>query len=193
MLSARPKPLLIIFSLLVVLALISTVSIVTSRSGFGRPTGANGANFQRPNGAGGAGAGNAQGAAGGGNFQGNGGAAGGNFAGRGGGGFNTFTVFRSIGLGGQSMLYVTLGFSILGILLTALSAFGVWKQKAWGLNLGMLMAILFLIGAVPVFFSVGGRNFNLLRYVSPTLTVLAALPILVFGILPSTRDLLPAK
>jgi hypothetical protein len=48
---AKPKPILIVTVLLVVLALLSTVSLITSRTGFARPVGgANGANFQRTNG-----------------------------------------------------------------------------------------------------------------------------------------------
>ena len=187
MLSARPKPLMIVIALLVVLALLSTTSALTSRTGFARPTaGANGGNFQNNNGAGGTGNGN---------FQGNngaGGIGGGNFQARG-GGFNTFTIFRSLGLGGQTMIFITLGITILGILLALLSAFGVWKQKSWGLNLGMVIAILFLLGALPGLFSLGGRNINVLRTSITILTLVASAPILVLGILPSTRDLVTAK
>jgi hypothetical protein len=191
MFTAKPKPILIVTFLLVVLALISTTSVLTSRTGFARP-----ANSQRNNATGvTASNGNFQGnnGAGGGNFQGNNGAGGGNFQARGGGGFNTFTIFRSVGLSGQTMLYVTLGISILGILLALLSAFGVWKQKSWGLNLSMVIAILFLISALPGLFSLGGRNINLLRTSITILTLIASAPILVFGILPSTRDLVTAK
>ena len=194
MFTSRPKPIMIIAVLLVVLALLSTTSILTSRAGFARPAGAGGANRTNAQGA--------PGAAGGGNFQANNGAGtaggnfqgangGGNFAGR--GGFNTFTLFRSLGLGGQTMFYVTLGVTILGILLALLSAFGVWKQKAWGLNLGMLLAILFLLAALPGLFSLGGRNINILRTSITIITLIASVPILVFGILPSTRDLVTTK
>jgi hypothetical protein len=184
MFTSKPKPILIVTALLVVLALLSTTSALTSRTGFARPAGANGANFQGNNGTGGAGNGNSQG---------NNGTGGGNFQARGGGGLNTFTIFRSLGLGGQTMIYITLGITILGILLTLLSAFGVWKQKSWGLNLGMVIAILFLISALPGLFSLGGRNINLLRTSITILTLIASAPILVFGILPSTRDLVTAK
>lgn len=198
MFTAKPKPILIVTALLVVLALLSTTSMLTSRTGFARPVaGANGANFQRNNGAGGGGTGGgnfqANNGASGGNFQANNSNGSGNFQARGGGGFNTFTIFRSLGLGGQTMLYITLGITILGILLALLSAFGVWKQKSWGLNLGMVLAILFLISVLPGLFSLGGRNINLLRTSITILTLIASAPILVFGILPSTRDLVTAK
>ena len=91
------------------------------------------------------------------------------------------------------MIFITLGITILGILLALLSAFGVWKQKSWGLNLGMVIAILFLLGALPGLFSLGGRNVNVLRTSITILTLVASAPILVLGILPSTRDLVTAK
>jgi len=192
MITAKPKPILIVTVLLIMLALLSTTSTLTSRLGFARrPVTANGAggNFQAGNNAAG---GNAQGgnnATGGGNFQGgnNPAGGGGNFAGR--GGFNTFTIFRTLGLNGQFIGYFNLGTTILGILLALLSAFGVWRQKRWGLNLAMIMAIVFLIGAVPAVFSFGGRNVNLLRESITILSILASIPILVYGILPSIRDL----
>jgi len=84
--------------------------------------------------------------------------------------------------------YITQGLAILGILLALLSAFGVWKQKRWGLNLGMLIAILFLLAAAPALFSLGGRNINWLRTTTNILTVAASLPILVYGISPSVHD-----
>lgn len=188
MITAKPKPILIVTVLLVVLALLSTTSIVMSRTFIARPGfnrangqannfGNNGGNFPGNNG----------------NFQGNPGGNGGNFQGRGGGGFNTFTIFRSLGLAPQMIGYIVLGISILGIVLVLLSAFGVWQQKNWGLNLGMVMAILFLIGAVPAIFSLGGRNVNWLRASINILTLVAAIPILIFGILPSVRDTMTAK
>jgi hypothetical protein len=201
MFTAKPKPILIITILLIVLALLSTISVLTSRTGFVRFAGrTNGANFQANNGTGGAG-GNFQGnnGAGGGtdngNFQGNtgtGGTGGGNFQARG-GSFNLFSIFRSLGLNPQLIGYISLGITILGIVLVLLSAFGVWKQKTWGLNLAMVMAIIFLIGAVPAVFSFGGRNVNLLRESLTVLSIIAATPILVYGILPSTRDFVTAR
>jgi hypothetical protein len=173
-----------------VLALLSTTSILTSRTVFARQA-FNRANGQANNNFANNG-GNFPGNNGNGNFQGNPGRNGGNFQGRG-GGFNTFTIFRNLGVNPQIIGYVTLGISILGIVLVLLSAFGVWQQKSWGLNLGMVMAILFLIGAVPAIFSLGGRNINWLRTSINILTLLAAIPILVFGILPSVRDTVTAK
>jgi hypothetical protein len=186
--SARPKPILIIAILLIVLALVSTTSTLTSRLGFARRpagTAAQGGNFQG-GGNNNNGGGNFQGGGnnnGGGNFQGGGG----NFAGRG-GGFNAFSLFRTVGINGLYITYISLGFTILGIILALLSAFGVWKQKRWALNLAMLVALVFLIGAAPGLFTLGGRNINLVRITTTILSVVASVPILVYGILPSVRD-----
>jgi len=148
--------------------------------------------------------GGANGATGaGGNFQGrNGGAAGGNFqggnggagfGGRGGAGFNLFSVTRTLGLNPQSMVYINLGIAIIGILLLAWCAYGVWQQKKWALNLAMLLGLLFLLGALPGLFSGFnfGRFFNWmagLRLGVNILEVIAGVVILVLGILPSVRD-----
>jgi hypothetical protein len=180
MLTAKPKPILIIAGLLVVLALLSGTSALTSRTGFTRvrqPGALNGNNTQ---------GGNFQGGNNG-NFQGGNGNNG-NFQTRGGGGFNAFTIFRTAGINPQVIGYITLGFTILGILLALLSAYGVWKQKRWGLNLAMVLALLFLVAAVPGLFSLGGRNINWLRTSITILNIVASAPILVLGILPSVRD-----
>ena len=208
MLSARPKPIMIVFVLLVVLALLSATSLLTSRTGFTpraiSATGATGRNFTgNTGGASGAGGGNFTGntggatGAGGRNFP---GATGGSFTGvtsgtRGAnaGGFNSFTIFRALGLTGQNMLYATLGISILGIILVLLSAFGVWSLKSWGLNLGIVMALVFLATAIPGLSNLGGRNVNLLRTSITILTLIASAPILVLGMLPSTRDLVKTR
>ena len=196
MTNARPKSLTIVAALLVLLALLSTTTTLVNQLGIGRrqpgafngagPAGGAGGNFQQGGGA------NFQGggaAGGGGNFQGGGaaGGAGGNFQGRGGGN-NIFTLFRNTGINFRVIGYVTLGLTILGIVLALLSAYGVWKQKRWGLNLGMLIALLFLLGALPGLFSLGGRNINILRTSTTILTLLASVPVLVYGVLPSVRD-----
>jgi len=196
--SAKPRPILIISGLLLVLALLSTTSTLTARLGIGRRqpgsltgNGVAAGNFQGNNNAGG---GNFQGGngasnPGGRNFQG-----GGNFQGRGGGGaLNAFSLLRTTGINFQVIGYITLGLTILGIALALLSAYGVWNQKTWGLNLGMLIASLFLLSALPGLFSLGGRNINLLRSSITILTLLASAPILFFGILPSVRDTVTAK
>jgi uncharacterized membrane protein len=182
--TARPKSILIIAGLLILLALLSGTSILSNRIGFNRtrPTGtftnnAQGGNFQGGNN------GNFQG---GNNNRNSQGGNNGNFQAR--GGFNLFTLFRNTGLNPQVFGYVSLGITILGILLALLSAFGVWKQKKWGVNLGMFIALLFLIGAVPGLFILGGRNLNWLRTSITLLTIVASAPVLVFGILPSVRD-----
>jgi hypothetical protein len=187
MLSAKPKPILIITGLLVLLALLSGTSALTSRTGFtrtrqpgaaGNNTQGNSGNFQGGNGNNG----NFQGGNGNnGNFQ------GGNAQGRG-GGFNAFSVFRTAGINPQIIGYISTGITILGILLALLSAYGVWKQKRWGLNLAMVLALLFLVTAAPGLFSLGGRNINWLRTSTTILNIVASVPILVLGILPSVRD-----
>lgn len=195
MLAAKPKPILIIASLLIVLALLSGTSALTSRIGFARTrqpgafnsNNAQGGNFQGNNGNNAPG-GNFQGGNGG-NFQG-GNTPGGNFQGRGGGGFNAFTIFRTAGINPQVFGYISIGVTILGILLALLSAYGVWKQKRWGVNLGMVIALLFLLGAMPGLFALGGRNVNILRTSLTVLSLLASVPILVLSILPSVRDYL---
>jgi hypothetical protein len=190
MFSSKPKPIMIITFLLLVLAMLNTTSILASRTGFVRLAGfTNSTNFQANNGNGNFQTTNGSGSTGNGNFQGNTGTGG--FQRR--NGFNTFTIFRSLGLSRQVILYATLGITILGILLTLLSAFGVWKQKSGGLNLAMVMAVLFMLGAVPGLLNLGSRNINLLRTSITLLTFIASAPILIFGILPSVRDTVTAK
>ncbi len=182
MLTARPKPIMIIAGLLVVLALLSGTSALTSRTGFTRirQPGATGGNFQGGNGNNG----NFQGGNGNnGNFQGGNGNNG-NFQAR--GGTNAFSsIFRLLG---PSFGYISIGITVLGIVLSLLSAWGVWKQKRWGLNLAMVLALLFLVAALPGLFSLGGRNINWLRTSITVLNLIASVPILVLGILPSVRD-----
>jgi hypothetical protein len=183
MTTTRSKSLLIIAALLVLLALLSGTSALTSRTGFTRTRqpGATG-NFNN--------GGNTQGGTdnNGGNFQPNtNNGTRGNFQGRN-GGFNAFSLFRTAGINPQVIGYVTTGLTVLGILLALLSAFGVWKAKRWGLNLGMVVAVLFLLGALPTLFSLGGRNINWLRTSLNILSLVASAPILVLGILPSVRD-----
>jgi uncharacterized membrane protein len=89
------------------------------------------------------------------------------------------------------MTWVSLGFSILGIVLLLLCAYGIWKSKVWGLNWGMFLAIVFLLGALPGLFSMGGRNVNWVRSGLNILSLVATLPILVLGVLPSVRDYFP--
>lgn len=175
--TTRSKSIVFIVIALVVLALISTTSTLTNRIALTRT---------RQPGA----AGNFQGGTNnGGNFQNNNNnnGGGGNFQGRG-GGFNAFTLFRTAGINPQVIGYFTTGITILGIVLALLSAYGVWKQKRWGLNLGMVIALLFLVGALPGLFTLGGRNINWLRTSLNILSLVASVPVLVLGILPSVRD-----
>jgi hypothetical protein len=175
--STKPKSILIIAGLLILLALLSGTSALTNRIGFtqARQPGAFNSNT--------APGGNFQGGDGG-NFQGGNGNNG-NFQGRGTGNNAFGSIFRILG---PSFIYINIGFMIVGILLALLSAYGVWKQKRWGLNLGMVIALLFLIGALPGLFSLGGRNINWIRTSITILSLIASAPILVLGILPSVRD-----
>jgi hypothetical protein len=187
--TARPKSLTIIAALLVLLALASLTSTLTSSVFFvgAGPQGVlgnrtQGGNFQ----------GNAGNVPGNGNFQPgqNGNSQGGaNFQGRrAAGGFNLFSITRSLGLDPQIMRYINLGFAIVGLALLLVSAYGVWKQKRWALNLAMVLALVFLISALPGLFSIGGRFVNWMRIVTDVVNVAASAPILALGILPSVRD-----
>ena len=196
--NSRPKTITVILSMLVLLAVVSAVSTATQRIGFGnargnRPTaglgtgqqgGTNGT-FQGNNGAGAAGGGQQGGTNG--NFQGGGG----NFQNRGATGFNLFTVTRALGLSPQSMIYINIAIPVIGILLLLGSAYGIWKQKIWGLNLATVLGLLFLVAGLPALFSIGGRNINWLRIGLNALSVVATLPILGLSFLPSVRDYFP--
>ncbi|HEY3312678.1 MAG TPA: hypothetical protein VGK00_13640 [Anaerolineales bacterium] len=185
--NARPKTITVIIAMLLLLALLSTFSLVTNRLAIGAPnrqfaSGANqGQGFN----------GNLQGNNG--NFQGNNGNLQGGFGAnrRVPGGLNLFSLSRSIGLSGPVVIFVSLGFSILGILLLLASAYGVWKAKRWGLNLGTLLGLVFLVGALPGLFFPGGRNINWLRMGTNILSAVATLPILALSLLPSVRDHFP--
>jgi hypothetical protein len=184
----RPKSLTTIAVLLIILALVSLISTVSTSFFVGvRPQGALTNNRQ---------GGNAQG---GGNFQpgqndngqnsGNFQQGNGNFQGRRTtGGFNLFSITRSLGLDTSIIRYLNIGIAVIGLILLGLSAYGVWKQKRWALNLAMVLALIFLVSALPGLFSISGRFLNWLRIVTDVVNVLASAPILVLGILPSVRD-----
>ena len=184
--------------MLLLLAVVSSVSTLTSRIGFGanrqfgNGTPPAGGNFQGNNG-------NVPGQGGNGNFQGNNG----NFQGNNGnfqnrriaggfGFFNLFSLTRSLGLSFQVLGIINLVVPVLGIALLLVSAYGVWKQKKWGLNLATLLGLLFLLGALPGLFFIGGRNINWLRTGLTVLSALASLPILALSFLPSVRDYFPS-
>ncbi len=174
--NSRPKTILVIMVMLLVLALVSATSLITTRIGFGVPNRLPGA---FPGGAE--------------SFQGdNNGAAGGNFQNRRSPtGFNLFSITRSLGLSPQLLIYVNIGLPLLGIALLLTSLYGIWKQKIWGLNLATLLGLIFLAGALPGLFSLGGRSINWLRIVTPILSAAATLPILLLSFLPSVRDYFP--
>jgi hypothetical protein len=177
----RPATITVIAILLTLIALFSAVGFFTTRTGLLQPR--QQGNFQQ--------GGNFQGGGNGGNFQGGGNSqrGNGNFQPRGGFGiFSLFGATRTLGINFQVISYVSIAVSILGIALTLVAAYGVWKQKRWALNLALVLTILFLLGALPGLFTFGGRTFNLLRSSLNVLRVLATLPIIVLGILPSVRD-----
>ena len=106
------------------------------------------------------------------------------------GAFNLLSLTRAFGLSGQVMIYLNYGAAVIGAGLAALAAFWVWKKKKAGLNLALVLAILFLLGALPGIFS-GLRMMSaavILRYALNTLSAGAALVLLAMGILPSVRD-----
>jgi hypothetical protein len=192
--TSRPKTIFAIIILLVIMALVSGTLLATTRnafSGANRRQGTtqgnanNNGNFQGNNGG-------TQGGGTGNNNGGNGTGNNSNFQRRGNTGiFNLFSITRSLGLNVQVIQYVSLGLQVLGIALLLLSAFGVWKQKKWGLNLGMLMAFVVLVGALPTLFSLGGRTINWLRVGLNLTSLFASLPVLALSFLPSVRDYFP--
>jgi hypothetical protein len=106
------------------------------------------------------------------------------------GAFNLFSLTRAFGLSGQVMTYLNYGAAVIGAGLAALAAFWVWKKKKAGLNLALVLAVLFLLGALPGVFS-GLRMIDpaaILRYALNILSAGAALVILTMGVLPSVRD-----
>ena len=154
----QSKSLIAISVLLLLLAVFSVVSIFTTQVGvMGRQQGGSPGNFttdgnapQRRNN-------NSQNQNG--NFQNDGG----NFQRRNNaGGFNLFSITRSLGIDGPVLGYISVGFSALMGLLCLASAFGVWKEKRWALNLALVLAALAFLGALPGLFS-GGRFFDWLR------------------------------
>lgn len=178
----RPSTITVMIAMLLVLAIVSGTTLATSRlqlfgrGGNNRPNNGSGQNFQGNNG----------------NFQGNNGnTQDGNLQGRTRSGFNLFSLTRSLGLSPQLIMYVNIAIPIIGIFLLLLSAYGIWKQKIWGLNLATFLGFIFLIGALPTFFSFGGRNINWLRTGLNITSAAATLPILALSFLPSVRDYFP--
>jgi len=183
--SARPKTLVTITILLIILALGSLTTPLMSAfraiPANGQPGNPPGGNFQRNN----DNQGNNP------NFQGEG-----HFQPRNGNspqrssGLTLFSLARTLGLGGQVMIYINYGIAALGLGLSLLAAFWVWKGKKAGLNLAMVLAIFFLLGSVGGVFA-GLRMMNattIIRYAINLYNVGASLVILTLGILPSVRD-----
>jgi hypothetical protein len=175
----RSRNLAIIAILLGLIALISAISLLTSGVRIGQPAFPQGVqpgnmvprgDFQPGQG----------------NFQ----PGDGNFQQRGapGGLFSLFGSARSLGINFQSLRYVSMAIGIIGSALTVIAAIFVWKQKRWALNLAIVLAILFLLGSLPGLFSLGGRFISWLPTSLNVLKSLAAIPVIVLGILPSVRD-----
>lgn len=197
MTTTRTKPVITIAILLVLLALLSVVSLVTSQLGGPagrRPQGAfngtpspgnvqGGGGFQGGNNGGAQG--NNGGAGNGGGFRGGNGG-GGNFRGGGGGAFAIFGAVRQMGIDPRIFGYISIGISVISVLLVLWCAFGVWKQKKKALNWALVLAILFLLPALPALFFGGG--FNVFRLVMNILQVGAAAVIIGMSVLPSVRD-----
>lgn len=104
--------------------------------------------------------------------------------------FSLSGILRTLGLSGQVMTYINYGVGVIGAGLAALAAFRVWKKKKAGLNLALVLAIVFLLTALPGVFS-GLRMMDataIMRYVLNILSAGASLVILAMGILPSVRD-----
>lgn len=178
--TSYPKSLLTLIILLLLLAVISLATPFLSAFGINpaqRPAGALPQNGNvRPQ--------NGTPPQGDGNFQ------PGNFPQRPGGMFNLFGIARSLGLGGQAMIYVNYGVAVIGAGLSGLAAWWIWKKKKAGLNLALVLAIVFLLGALPGVFS-GLRWMSvasILRYALNLLSGAAALVILAITILPSVRE-----
>lgn len=190
----RTRNIVIITVALALIAVLSTLGLLVTGFGLGRPAfnrgnlpnnSQGGGNFQGGNGNFQGGNGNFQG--GNGNFQ----SGNGTFQRRGGASlFSVFGIARSVGINFQYIRYITIAFGLLGIALTIVAAVFVWKQKRWALNLAIVLAVLFLLGSLPGFFSFG-RFFSVLTVLTSSANILkglATLPIIVLGILPSVRE-----
>ena len=189
----RTRNIVIITVALALIAALSTLGLAVTGFGLERPTfnrgnlpnNFQGGNFQQNNGNLQQDNGNFR--QGNGNFQ----PGTGNFQRRGGIGiFSLFGAARSLGINFQYLRYASIAIGIIGIALTILAAVFVWKQKRWALNLAIVLAILFLLGSLPGFFSFG-RFFSVLTVLTSSANILkglATLPIIVLGFLPSVRD-----
>lgn len=90
---------------------------------------------------------------------------------------------RALGFNGTTLIIVRSIFAVLWIGLALLSAWFVWKQKRWALNLAIVLALIFLLGGRGLF-----NGFGFVQTGLNALKVLAALPVIVLGMLPSVRD-----
>jgi hypothetical protein len=104
---------------------------------------------------------------------------------------------RPLGMMGPAFFIVRNVLAVLGIVLAGVAAWFVWRQKRWALNLGMVLAVLLLLGALPGLLFGGGPRFVVadfmgwMGYAQTGLTILKpllALPVIVLSMLPSVRD-----
>jgi hypothetical protein len=104
---------------------------------------------------------------------------------------------RTLGMIGPAFFILRNVIAVLGIVLAGVAAWFVWKQKRWALNLGMVLAVLLLLGALPGLLFGGGVRFvgadfmGWMGYAQTGLNILKpllALPVIVLSMLPSVRD-----
>ena len=104
---------------------------------------------------------------------------------------------RTIGLMGPAFFIVRNVLAVLAIVLAAVAAWFVWKQRRWALNLGIVLAVVVLLGALPGLLFGGGVRFvgadfmGWMGYAQTGLNILKpllALPVIVLSMLPSVRD-----
>jgi hypothetical protein len=110
------------------------------------------------------------------------------------GGPGLFRLFGVLGFLGPALPIVRGAWIVLVIGLTVVAAWFIWKrQKRWALNLGMVLALLALLGTLPGILLGGGRmlslgGFPLLMTGLNVLKAAASLPVIIFGMLPSVRE-----
>ncbi len=107
------------------------------------------------------------------------------------GGLNLFSLTRSLGLNPQVLGYTNLALPLTGIVLLLVSIAGIWRQKGWALNLATVLVLVYLLGALPGLLSLGGRNINWLRTATAIVSAAATLPVLALSLLPSVREYFP--
>jgi len=111
-----------------------------------------------------------------------------NLPGRAPGFFSPFGLIRALRVSGPLFGYIGIGISVVGIVLLLISAYGVWQQKRWALNLGIVLAALLLVSSLPGLLT-AGAFFNLTRALVDYGRAAISVAIIVMGVLPSVRGL----